>query len=57
MTNKNNCKISYDPTTLMGLSDHVFLKTTVTMSYLPNLSSRKNNPNTEDTIYKWIEGT
>jgi hypothetical protein len=57
MTNKNNCTISYDPTTLMGLSDHVFLKTTVAMSYLPILSSRKNHPTTQDTIYKWIEGT
>jgi hypothetical protein len=29
----------------------------VAMSYLPNLSSRKNHPNIQDTIYKWIEGT
>ena len=27
MTNKPNCRIMYDPTTLMGLSDHVFIKT------------------------------
>jgi hypothetical protein len=34
MTNHAGSKITYDPTTLMGLSDHVMVKTQIATPYL-----------------------
>jgi hypothetical protein len=50
-------KIEYDPTTLMGLSDHVFIKTTVATPYLKNRRTTSNDSHDQKIIYKWIEGT
>jgi hypothetical protein len=57
MTNKTTCKIVYDPTTLMGLSDHVFTKTTVDIPYLHSRRFMENHPKKEEITYKWIDGT
>jgi hypothetical protein len=57
MTNKYNCKIQYDPTTLMGLSDHVFVKTTVDIPYLHSSRPVPGQQPPEEITYKWIEGT
>jgi hypothetical protein len=47
----------YDPTTLMGLSDHVFVKTTVATPYLTNRRTAKTHTPQYSAIYKWSEGT
>jgi hypothetical protein len=57
MTNKYSCKIHYDPTTLMGLSDHVFLRTTVDIPYLTSRRPTRDQNHTEEVTYKWIDGT
>jgi hypothetical protein len=57
MTNNRNCSIRYDPTTLMGLSDHVFTKTSIDIPYLINRQNISSHPHREETSYKWIEGT
>ncbi len=47
----------YDPTTLMGLSDHVFIKTSVAIPYLISRHNISNHPKREEISYKWIDGT
>ena len=47
----------YDPTTLMGLSDHVFIKTSVAIPYLISRHTISNHPKREEISYKWIDGT
>ena len=44
-------KIEYDPTTLMGLSDHVFIKTTVATPYLKNRRTTSNDSHDQKIIY------
>jgi hypothetical protein len=57
MTNKPNCKIRYDPTTLKGLSDHVLVKTLITTPYLTRRKAAPLRPQEKAVIYTWIEGT
>jgi hypothetical protein len=57
MTNKTNCTIMYDPTTLMGLSDHVFVKTLITTPYLTRRKAAPLRTQEKTVMYKWIEGT
>ena len=47
----------YDPTTLMGLSDHVFVMTTIATPYLTNRRQTRTHTPQHSTIYKWNEGT
>jgi hypothetical protein len=57
MTNNRDCKITYDPTTLMGLSDHVFIKTSVAIPYLVNRRHLQEIKLRKEITYKWVDGT
>jgi hypothetical protein len=57
MTNKRDCKITYDPTTLMGLSDHVFIKTSVAIPYLTSRRNIQELKQQKEITYKWVDGS
>jgi hypothetical protein len=41
----------------MGLSDHVFVKTTIAIPYLVSRRNIPSQQQQEKITYKWIEGT